>query len=92
MIRKFSLLFWFGLIALLLVGSANQTTVQAETPNAWTTLQTNLRQGPATTFATLTVVPPNTGLFMEARTRDMSWLLVRTTDGVPQIRACILSG
>lgn len=50
-------------------------------PDGWTLYDLNLRAGPDTAHAVLTVLPANTDLIIEARTEDLAWLLARTMDG-----------
>ena len=68
------------LAAMLLLSVVDQGAVRAEAPNAWATVQINLRSGPGTQFAALGTLPVNTPLVLEARNSDTSWVLVHTVD------------
>jgi uncharacterized protein YraI len=68
------------LAAMLLLSVVDQGAVRAEAPNAWATVQINLRSGPGTQFAALGTLPVNTPLVLEARNTDTSWVLVHTVD------------
>lgn len=47
----------------------------------WTTTILNLRSGPGTSYAILTLLPAEQGLLFEARSGDSTWLLAHTADG-----------
>ncbi|MBI5957593.1 MAG: SH3 domain-containing protein, partial [Chloroflexi bacterium] len=48
---------------------------------AFTSYEMNLRSGPAATFSALGKLPANTGVILEARNGDASWVLAHTPDG-----------
>jgi hypothetical protein len=50
-------------------------------PQGFTSYQLNMRTGPGSSHAVITVLEPNTGLILEARNADTSWLLGHTVDG-----------
>lgn len=51
-----------------------------DAPNAWTTYQLNMRTGPDTSYAVIAVLESNTGVIVEGRNADQSWLLIHTED------------
>jgi dipeptidyl aminopeptidase/acylaminoacyl peptidase len=53
----------------------------AQGPDAWTTIDLNMRAAPNHPTV-ITILPPNTGLIFEARDAGMNWLLGHTEDGV----------
>ncbi|HEX3050815.1 MAG TPA: SH3 domain-containing protein, partial [Aggregatilineaceae bacterium] len=76
MARKISLVL---LLVALIVAAV---PAQAQGANAWTVYQLNMRTGPAPTYDSVTALASNTGLILEARNEDASWVLGRTEDGV----------
>lgn len=50
-------------------------------PDAWPTYRLRMRTGPGADFALITTLPPGTGVKLEARNADTSWLLAHTMDG-----------
>lgn len=68
------------LVISLLVPLA-ETSLAQDGADAWTDYKLNLRTGPGTEFDILAVLAPGTGLSLEARNTDASWLLVRTLEG-----------
>ncbi len=50
-------------------------------PDGVTDYDLNMRAGPGTDYAVLTVLPSNTGLYFEGRSEDRTWLLGQTADG-----------
>lgn len=57
-------------------------SVDAQTaPDAYTAYKLNMRTGPGTAFEIIAALEPSTGLVLEARNGDMSWLLAQTVDG-----------
>lgn len=69
---------FIGLVISLFVIPANaQGSV-----NAWTTTALNLRVGPGTDHAKIITLPRGTGLILEARNDNTSWVLGKTEDGV----------
>lgn len=79
------------LVALIIVAASgftgrhappsNTVYAQAGTADGWTNYVLNLRSGPGTDNAVLTVLDANIGLILEARTEDTAWVLGRTEDG-----------
>jgi uncharacterized protein YraI len=70
------------MLLLALVASAGLLPVLAQdATNASTAYQLNLRTGPGTNYDTITILPSGTGLILEARNPDTSWVLGRTADG-----------
>ncbi|MBN1565539.1 MAG: prolyl oligopeptidase family serine peptidase [Anaerolineae bacterium] len=70
------------LIAALPAGfSAGQLTTYAQGPDAWTTIDLNMRAAP-NHDTVIAILPPNTGLIFEARDAGMNWLLGHTEDGL----------
>jgi uncharacterized protein YraI len=65
-------------IMLLPAGSLSRAQGGAD---GWTTIPLNLRAGPSTQAAVLTVLPSGTGIIIEARSDDAAWLLAHTEDG-----------
>lgn len=53
----------------------------AQSPNAWTSYDMNLRTGPGPDHAVVTQLPSNTPLVLEARDEAVTWFLGRTADG-----------
>jgi uncharacterized protein YraI len=49
--------------------------------NPVTTYELNMRTGPGGQYDTITILPPNTPLVLEARSEDISWVLGHTEDG-----------
>jgi uncharacterized protein YraI len=49
--------------------------------NAFAGYDLNVRSGPGTNYSALGTVPGGTGLILEARNGDASWVLARTADG-----------
>ncbi len=49
-------------------------------PNAWTTVELNLRVGPGRNFDSITSLPMNTAVVLEARNSDTAWVLVHVVD------------
>ncbi len=47
---------------------------------AYTNYQMNVRSGPGTNFSAMGQIPANTGLVLEARNDDISWVLFHTED------------
>lgn len=70
------------LIAAVCFGAVpGYSPVRAQEPDAHTAYQLNMRTGPGTQYAIITTLEPNTGLILEARNGDTSWLLGHTVDG-----------
>lgn len=68
------------LVLVLATAQAAPATAQND-PQGWTLYDMNLRAGPGTTYAALTLLPSDTGLVFEARSEDLTWLLGHTLDG-----------
>jgi hypothetical protein len=49
--------------------------------DAWPTYRLNMRTGPGTGYDTITTLQAHTGLMLEARNADTSWVLAHTQDG-----------
>ncbi|MBN1565550.1 MAG: SH3 domain-containing protein, partial [Anaerolineae bacterium] len=79
MYRKFTMLMVAMLVMVLLPSAA---FVAAQEPDGHTTYRLNMRAGGGTTYDVIAVLPSDTALFFEGRTADLSWLLVKTADGV----------
>ncbi len=77
MLRK---AFLFGILFLALA-LPTLGGVQADGPQATTGVDVNLRTGPGSKYSVITVLRPNVGTTIEARTQDTSWILVKTLDG-----------
>jgi len=70
------------MVVLALVAGAGLLPVLAQDgTNASTAYQLKLRTGPGTSYDEITVLPAGTGLILEARNPDTSWVLGRTADG-----------
>ncbi len=80
MIRRSTFFSLLILLSIALMAILGQTTVRAETPNAWATAEINMRVGPGTKYDTITKLTTNTALVLEARNRDTSWVLVHVVD------------
>jgi uncharacterized protein YraI len=78
MLRKAGLLVLVGIMVMV---AAAHPIARAQDADGWTTYQVNIRTGPGTDHQVVTTVNAGTNLFFEARNADISWLLVRTTDG-----------
>lgn len=68
------------LLLITILGTFAPVRAQGD-PDGWTTYLINMRAGPDAGQPVITVLEGGTGLFFEARTADLSWLLVRTSDG-----------
>ena len=69
------------LLTLLIAAFPAGFSATAQGPDAWTTIDLNMRAAP--NHATvITILPPNTGLIFEGRDAGMNWLLGHTEDGV----------
>ena len=67
------------LLVVILVGAP----VAAQgNPDAWPLYNLNMRTGPDTSYTAITKLPASTGLLLEARNGDTSWVLGHTGDGV----------
>ncbi len=55
--------------------------VAQDGPQGFTLYQLNMRTGPGSDYVVVTILDPNTGLILEARNADTSWILGRTEDG-----------
>ena len=53
-----------------------------DSAQGFTSYQLNMRAGSGPSHAVITILDPNTGLILEARNADTSWVLGRTEDGV----------
>jgi uncharacterized protein YraI len=72
----------FILIVSLMIAVFGGYSAQAQgNPDAWTSYQLNMRTGPGGDQAVVVTLPGNTGLMLEARNEDASWLLAHTQDG-----------
>src|SRR5690606_34838516 len=49
--------------------------------NAWTTTGLNLRAGPGEDYAIIASLPAQTGIVVEARNDEMTWVIGHTVDG-----------
>ncbi|HLY28252.1 MAG TPA: SGNH/GDSL hydrolase family protein [Aggregatilineales bacterium] len=80
MFRRLSLItIVVSVLALLVVGSFGLLPAQADSANAWTVLQTNLRETGSVHGALLGTLPVNTPVVIEGRNSDATWLLVHAT-------------
>ncbi len=70
-----------GLLAVLILMVAIPATAQ-DGPDAWPTYNLYMRSGPDSTYAEVTLLAPQTGLILEARNADTSWVLGHTADRV----------
>ena len=70
------------IIVLAIIGIVTASVAQADNPTltAITTIETNLRTGPARTYDTLTILATNTSVIVEGRSEDAQWLLVHLPD------------
>lgn len=66
-----------GLVTVPLVATSAQSSV-----NAWTSTALNVRIGPSTDHTKIITLPRGTGLVLEARNDDTSWVLGKTEDGL----------
>ena len=75
----------YAVFALLLVfamlSGSGLHFVVAQEPDAWTDYQLNMRSGPDGANQVIATLPGNTGLVLQARTEDASWVLGVTTSG-----------
>ena len=79
MLRKCGLL--VTLLALVTLGGVGLLPASAQGgANAWASYQLNMRTGPGGDYAIVTTLPANTGLVLEARNDDTSWVLGHTED------------
>ena len=81
MLRKTTLWILGLCLIVAIAGTNNAPTVAQENNTAATAYQLNMRTGPGTNYETITTLPPNTQVILEARNADTSWLLVHTQDG-----------
>jgi uncharacterized protein YraI len=72
------------LIALILFAMWSRpisAVIAQDSPQGFASYQLNMRSGPGPGYAVIATLDPNTGLILEARNADTSWLLGRTVDG-----------
>lgn len=81
MVRKYRLFVGLCVLIMMLAAGQGLLIVSAQGPDAWTAYDLNMRTGPATSHAVVSMLPANSGLVLEARNADASWLLGRTEDG-----------
>ena len=81
MVRKISLLALAMGLALAAMFGSGYSPAAAQGPDAWTSYKLNMRTGPGGSFAVVTTLPGKTGLVLEARNEDTSWVLGHTEDG-----------
>lgn len=70
-----------GLITLIILAGLAAPALGQGDPDAWPTYRLRMRTGPGTGYAVVTTLDANTGLALEARNADASWLLAHTLDG-----------
>lgn len=75
------LCFLILLAGLVLSGDA-LTAAQGVLPDAWTQNALNMRTGPGMDYEIIVILPPDTGLLLDGRNSDQSWMLGRTENGV----------
>lgn len=64
----------------LVLGLAGPPAAAQDSADAWTTVGLNVRRGPDVGYAAIALLPPQTGLRLEARSADAAWLLGSTLD------------
>ncbi len=68
-------------LILVVTGSIPGSPASAQGGDASTAYDLNLRTGPGTNFQKITMLPGGTGLVLEGRNEDASWVLAHTLDG-----------
>lgn len=81
MLKRLGLVVLVGAMVLAGLVPAYQNVRAQDGPQASTIYIMNLRAGPSGDHEVITVLEPDTPLFLEARNDDISWVLVRTVDG-----------
>lgn len=79
MLRKLSIVTVL-LLLVTLTGSQLPPAAAQGGANAWASYQVNMRVGPGPDHAVVTTLAPNTGLVLEGRNEDTSWVLGHTED------------
>lgn len=69
------------LCMLVMIASTGVVSVQAQEPNAWTTIEANLRAQPSRNGVVIQVLPAETPLTLEARSGSSEWVLASKLDG-----------
>ena len=72
---------WSFLLIVVFLAASTFTARAQSGPDARNPYKMNMRGGPGVGFAIVAVLEPNTGLVIEARNADSSWLLGHTEDG-----------
>ncbi len=80
MLYRFSTALTLLLVFVILAG-LSPLSVSAQTPDAFAIYPLNVRAAPDLTAGVLAMLDAGTDLFLEGRTADNAWLLVRTVDG-----------
>lgn len=70
------------LMMLVVLGCPGLSARAQDGPDAHNLYALNVRSGPGPTYPVLTMLPANTGLIVEGRSEDASWLLIHSEDGV----------
>ncbi len=81
MVRKLTLLAVMAALVLAATFGAGAAPAAAQGPDAWTAYTMNMRAGADQSQAVIVTLPASTGLMLEARNADTSWVLGRTEDG-----------
>lgn len=81
MLRKFGLVLLVFSLSLAVLSGVPAAPAHAQGANAWTSYDLNMRTGPGTDYDIVVTLGANTGLILEARNADTSWVLARTEDG-----------
>jgi uncharacterized protein YraI len=71
-----------GLALVLILTMVSTPGAAQGGPDAWPLYNLNMRTGPDTSYAVITKLPARTGLLLEARNGNTSWVLAHTEDGV----------
>lgn len=81
MVRKLMLFALAAALVLAAVFGSGGRPAAAQGPDAWTSYKLNMRTGPGGTYAVVATLSGKTGLVLEARNEDTSWVLGHTEDG-----------
>ncbi|MBI5961493.1 MAG: SH3 domain-containing protein [Chloroflexi bacterium] len=72
---------FFGIFTVVFLIVLSLSGVQAQEPDGFALYDLNVRSGPGSSFSMITLLPAGTGLMMEARSGDTTWVLGHTADG-----------
>ncbi|MBN1564968.1 MAG: hypothetical protein JXA10_14070 [Anaerolineae bacterium] len=82
MLRRFIGVLLIGAMLFAGISLPVASVVAQDGPQGFTSYQLNMRSGPGATYDVITILSSNTGLILEARNADTSWVLGHTEDGV----------